>query len=389
MEQLKIGFDAKRAVCNNTGLGNYSRLVIDSLSYYFPANSYNLYSPINRSNDRLQPLLNRDNISIKYPDTTFGKKLSSLWRISSISSQLLRDKIDLFHGLSNELPLNIISTNIPSVVTIHDLIFRHFPQYYKPIDRAIYDYKFRKAAQNATRIIAISQCTLRDLVELYNIDPSKIDVVYQGCDPIFNQPISEEEKKFIKNKYVLPERFIVSVGTIESRKNQLLAVKALQGLPNDVKLIIIGKRTPYVREIENFIASKRGISSRIKFLEGVPFKDLPILYALAKFSSYTSKFEGFGIPVIESLSTGTPVIAATGSCLEEAGGGGGVYIDPNNVDQYIENALLILKNTEFRNTLIENGKEHIKQFNPSNFTKGLINTYNNALQAKKFIDFSI
>lgn len=379
MEHLNIAFDAKRAVCNNTGLGNYSRLVIDVLSNYFPLNTYKLYSPVDQKNDRLQPLLIKKNISMAYPDKAFWRKMSSIWRISSISSQLIRNKIDLFHGLSNELPLNIKSSKIPSVVTIHDLIFRHFPQYYKPIDRTIYDYKFRKAAQNATRIIAISECTRRDLIEMYNINPNKIDVVYQGCDQLFKKPILTEEKNYIKNKYGLNNRFIISVGTIESRKNQLLAVKALKGLPCDIDLVIVGRRTPYTIDIDNYIATQRGIASRIKILEGVPFKDLPILYSLAEFSSYTSRFEGFGIPIIESISTGTPVIAATGSCLEEAGGGGGIYVNPDNVDQYIEEARILLNDNDHRNKLVEIGQQHIKQFNPQNFAQGIVNTYNQCL----------
>ena len=377
--KMKIGFDAKRAVCNNTGLGNYSRLVIDVLSLYFPKNDYRLYSPVDRKNDRLEPLLSRENVEMVFPDTAMGRKLSSLWRVGSVSSQLCRDNVDLFHGLSNELPLSIAKSGIPSVVTIHDLIFRHFPQYYKPIDRTIYDYKFRKAAENASRVIAISECTRNDIVEMYGIDPKKIDVVYQGCDPLFQVPVTLEARQRVKEKYNLPERFIVAVGTVESRKNQLLAVKALRGLPDDVKLVIVGRRTAYATEIDNYIASQRGLASRVMFLEGVPFIDLPVIYALAQVSSYTSRFEGFGIPVIEALSVGTPVIAATGSCLEEAGGKGGVYVDPDNVDQYIEEARVLLDSRYHCDKLVELGRRHIKKFNLDNFAKGIMTTYNKAI----------
>ena len=149
------------------------------------------------------------------------------------------------------------------------------------IDALIYDYKFRKAAENASRVIAISECTRNDIVEMYGIDPKKIDVVYQGCDPLFQAPVTLEARQRVKEKYNLPERFIVAVGTVESRKNQLLAVKALRGLPDDVKLVIVGRRTAYATEIDNYIASQRGLASRVMFLEGVPFIDLPVIYALA------------------------------------------------------------------------------------------------------------
>jgi len=379
MKGLNIGFDAKRAVCNNTGLGNYSRLVIDVLSLYFPENQYRLYSPKNKQNNRLSPLLERENVSLVLPDTSFDRNLSSLWRVSSISRQLGRDNIDIFHGLSNELPLTINNYGIPTVVTIHDLIFRHFPQYYKPIDRAIYDYKFRKAAENATRVIAISECTRKDLIEIYGIDERKIDVVYQGCDPLFSAPVSQDLKQQVREIYNLPGRFIISVGTVESRKNQLLAVKALRGLPDDVKLVIVGRRTSYATEIDNYLLSQRGLSSRVMWLEGVPFAHLPALYAMAELSSYTSRFEGFGIPVIESLSTGTPVIAATGSCLEEAGGRGAEYVDPDNVDQFIELAGKLLDSRFNRDKMVELGQRHIKRFSLENFAKGIISSYKKAI----------
>ena len=184
MEKLKIGFDAKRAVRNFTGLGNYSRLVIDVLSREYPANDYRLYTPSVRQNDRLKTLIGRKNVTLVTPDTATGRALPALWRVyGGLTSQIARDGIGLFHGLSNELPLDIARAGIPTVVTVHDLIFRRLPECYKPVDRAIYDYKFRHACENATRVIAISERTRDDIVELYGIKPGKIDIVYQGCDP--------------------------------------------------------------------------------------------------------------------------------------------------------------------------------------------------------------
>lgn len=382
MKTIKVGFDAKRAVCNHTGLGNYSRLVIDVLSTEFPDNDYLLYSPKARENVRLTPLLKRDNVSLRLPDTFLSRKFSSLWRVKGIGGRLRRDGINIFHGLSNELPLDIVKSGIPSVVTIHDLIFRHFPQYYKPIDRKIYDFKFRRAAENATRVIAISDRTCRDLVEMYGIDRSKIDIVYQGCDDAFSRPVSQEKQAQVKARYMLPERYIVAVGTVESRKNQLLAVKAMSGIPDDVQLIIIGRRTCYAQEIDDYINLHR-LSRRVRFFENVPFADLPALYAMSQMASYASRFEGFGIPVIEALSAGVPVIAATGSCLEEAGGPGAVYVNPDDVDQYVHEAIRILDDTYLRDSMVAQGKEYIKQFSRHNFANGIMSTYKKVLWEKE------
>ncbi len=378
MERLKIAFDAKRAVCNNTGLGNYSRLVIDVLSRIYPQNEYLLYSPVKRKNDRLAPLSVRDNVHLQYPDSWAGHTFSSLWRVNGITQQLRKNDVTLFHGLSNELPLNISKHGIPSVVTIHDLIFRHYPEYYKPIDRHIYDYKFRHAATIANRIIAISECTRRDLIDIYGIAPEKIDVVYQGCDPIFSVLVSLDDKQMLQKQYSLPSQFIVAVGTVEARKNQLLAVKALRGLPDNVHLVIVGHRTSYAKTIDDYLSSHK-LSSRVMFIDSMPFNFLPILYSMALFSSYTSRFEGFGLPIIESISMCTPVIAATGSCLEEAGGGGALYVHPDDADQYVDHALQIINDSDYRQHLVTEGQQYISRFSQERLATDIMTSYNKVL----------
>ena len=162
---MRIGFDGKRAVQNFTGLGNYSRYVADILCHFYPENDYVLYAPKKRENKRMNLLTGQyRQLTLAYPATSFWKKLSSLWRVWGITSQLEKEGIELFHGLSNELPLNIHKSRIKSIVTIHDLIFLRYPQYYQSIDRKIYTYKFRKACENADKIIAISECTKRDII---------------------------------------------------------------------------------------------------------------------------------------------------------------------------------------------------------------------------------
>lgn len=380
MDGLRIGMDGKRAVCNNVGLGNYSRLVIDVLSKKYVENRYLLYTPRAKHNDRLAPLLKRDNVEVVLPSSCFGRMLPDLWRIDGVSSQLKREKIDLFHGLSNELPLSINKSGIPSVVTIHDLIFRRFPECYKPIDRCIYDYKFRKAAINATRVIAITECTKRDIIDMYHIPEDKIDVVYQGCDTAFYRSVSDEVKREVSEIYGLPQRYIVAVGTVERRKNQLLAIKALRRLPDDVMLFIVGRRTAYADELDKYI-DDYGLRHRVKFLVNVPFAHLPALYAMAVFSSYTSRFEGFGIPVMESIATGTPVVAATGSSLEEAGGPGGLYVDPDDVSGYVSAAFRFLDDTDYCRQVVEAGRDYISRFCPDNVADGTMASYRKAMES--------
>ena len=145
------------------------------------------------------------------------KRFSALWRTFFIKRGLLQDGVQLYHGLSNELPVGIHRTGIRSVVTIHDLIFLRYPQYYHRLDRIIYNRKFNNACRKADRIVAVSECTKRDIVKFYGISPEKIDVVYQRCETVFARPVSKKEKDRVRAAYGLPERFILSVGTIEER----------------------------------------------------------------------------------------------------------------------------------------------------------------------------
>lgn len=378
-DSLLIGLDAKRAVANGTGLGNYSRYAINMLSLAFGSSKFRLYSPTPDTDGRLKELLERPNVSLVTPPGNPGRLRRAYWRTLGITKQLDADEIEIYHGLSNEVPLNINVSGIASVVTIHDIIYRRYPDDYKSWDRHIYDFKYRRSAEIASRVIAISECTKRDIISDYDINPETIDVIYQGVDPIFSLKPDTLRKMEVKQKYGLPDRFILAVGTLSPRKNQLLAVSALEKLPGHIKLVLVGSsKQNYKAQLED-MARRCGVTDRIMLLENVPFKDLPLLYALAGVSSYTSFYEGFGLPVVESLSCGTPVIAATGSCLEEAGGDGAVYIDPNDADAYAAEALKIFDDLVHHDRMARRGSAHIKKFSADNFARKTMGTYKKAL----------
>ena len=376
---MRIGFDGKRAVQNFTGLGNYSRYIVDILCQFYPENEYVLYAPKKRDNKRLDMLTEKyPQLHLSYPAASFWRKFSSLWRIFGITHQLEKENASIFHGLSNELPLNIHKSDIKSVVTIHDLIFLRYPQYYHFIDRKIYTYKFRKACENADKIIAVSECTKRDIIQYFHIPTDKIEVVYQGCDPVFERPIDNKKKEEVCAKYQLPARYILNVGSIEERKNALLIVQALAQLPQDIHLVIVGRRTTYTKKIECFI-NEHSLASRVHLMHNIPFGDLPAIYQSAEVFVYPSHFEGFGIPIIEALHSGVPVVAATGSCLEEAGGPDSIYVNPNNVDETIQAFKEILSNPSKKKLMIEKGKAFVKRFAAENHATQIINIYNNII----------
>ncbi len=357
---MTIGFDAKRAFANRTGLGNYSRYVINNLSKYYYENRYRLYAPKEIENPDLAEIRKRENVSFVFPKGLYAR-FTSLWRTKGISADLLRDGVQLYHGLSNELPIGLRKKGIHSVVTIHDLIFLRYPQFYNAPDRAIYTRKFRYACREADHIVAVSECTKRDIVTFFGIEPDKISVIYQGCDDSFCKMLSFDEKKRVCDKYNLPETFILNVGTIENRKNLMLIVKALKHLDESVHLVAVGRESSYANEVKSY-ALAHGLEGRLHILPGVPLADLPALYQSAAIFAYPSFFEGFGIPIIEALHSGVPVVAATGSCLEEAGGPHSAYIDPNNDEQLADVVRKIMSDLRLQAKMIAEGKSYVTRF---------------------------
>lgn len=380
MEKLTIGFDAKRAVFNNTGLGNYSRLVVDLLARHNPEWKLRLYTPKpKRENARLTPVLAHRNVELVTPSGMLGRLLPSVWRsVAGMGREAKADGVDIFHGLSGELPPDIAGSGVKTVVTIHDLIFRRHPENYSAPDVRIYDRKFRKAVGRADIVVAISQRTKDDIVEFYGTDPGKIVVVRQGCHAQFS-PRGVDEIDAVKRRYGIVGRYVVAVGTVEVRKNQELALKALPALPADIKLVIVGgDHGGYAKRLEGIIADL-GVADRVVRLRGVDFADLPALYSGALFSSYTSRYEGFGLPLIESLRCATPAIAATGSCLEEAAGPGAIYVGPGDVEGYVAAAKRLIADAALRKSMAEAGRDHTEQFSDENFERGLREVYSRLL----------
>mgnify|MGYP003610657617 CR=1 FL=1 len=372
---MNIGFEAKRIFHNKTGLGNYSRDLVRLLSQYYPENHYYLYNP-KLSNDNLFEA-NRTNVFEKKPQSPFYKKFYNLWRQKGVVKGLKKDGITIFHGLSGEIPSGLNHANIKSVVTIHDLIFVKFPNLYSFFDRKIHFYKFNKAAHQADVVIAISEQTKDDIVEFLKIDPEKIKVIYQGCHAIFKKEFTESDKKKIVSKYNLPKEFILNVGTIETRKNILLAVKTLHNI--NTCLVIVGKETDYAIEVKSYI-KKHNLEHKVIFLKGLTLEELAILYQQAKIFVYPSLYEGFGIPIIEALYSKTPVITTQGGVFPEAGGPNSVYIDPTNVLDLEKAIQKLLVDKEFRENMIQKGFEFVQKFNDEVIAKQLTTTYNNLVK---------
>ena len=385
---MNIGFDAKRAAQNRTGLGNYSRFVIRILSEKFTGNQYHLYTPKPHRMPYLQEIPTLKHLFLHFPPQGIWSRLRSLWRVWGITKDIQKDGIHIFHGLSNELPLNIGTPEqrkmkadgkgCKYIVTVHDLIFIHTPQYYHWIDRQIYNFKFRRACRCADRVIAVSEYTKQEIMHYYHTPESKIDVVYQGCDPVFSQKIEEGKLQEVKARYQLPDKFVLYVGSIEERKNLMLVAKAMAKLNRRaaIHVVAVGRRTAYVDKIQDFLKAQ-GIEHLFHFYHQVPYADLPSFYKWASTFAYPSRIEGFGIPLLEAISSGVPAIGCTGSCLEEAGGPNSIYVNPNDVQGMADAILRTCTDEDLRQHMISEGKKYALNFSDEKLSHNLMKVYEN------------
>jgi len=366
---MRIGFDAKRAYNNYSGLGNYSRYIIANICRFYPENEYFLYTPGIPDED----LFNEpDRTRIRQPEGIWHST-GSLWRSFRVSHLLNMDAIDLFHGLSNELPQGIHKNRVRSVITLHDLIFMERPELYKPFDRKIYEKKVFYGTRVADRIIAASEQTKQDIIRFLNVDESRITVVYQGCHRQFYRRVSSESMHSIRQQFALPEQYLLYVGTIEERKNLLKVVQALHQGKIDYPLVVVGKKTAYFNQVKQYIDNK-GMSN-VYFLDQVQASDLPAIYQSSSGFIYPSAYEGFGIPILEALNSGVPVITSRGGCLEETAGKGGLLIDPNDQEEMIHAIRLVLEDSALRDRLVREGGAHALKFREEQTIPSLYNVY--------------
>lgn len=367
---MHLAFDAKRAFHNRAGLGNYSRNLLRALMRYYPETRFSLYTP--KPGNCFSAL---DGIFCNtYSASGLYGKAPALWRSFGLSRQVARQKPDLFHGLSHELPFGIRKSGVKSVVTIHDLIFERYPEWYSPVDRQLYRLKYRYACSEADRIIAIGQQTAEDLQNIWNVDGQKIDIVRQSCHTRFWETADEEQKKLLARQYHLPDEFMLQVGTIEPRKNLFTTLKALVTEKSGLPLVVVGKATSYMNRLLPFI-ERHNLTSRVIFIHDLPSEHLPALYQMAALSVYPSVFEGFGLPVLESIVSGTPVITSNRTCFTDAGGEGALYVSPYRPDELAGAIDRILSDSEQLADLRKKGAEHVRQLTPERFATNTMQVY--------------
>ena len=354
----RFGYDKKTGLPNRVGSGQYCYKLLISLHEIDKENNYIIYLPQDPTSD-----LPRESDSWHYKII----KGRTLWTLIALSRKLFfdKEKPDVFFSPTHYLPLYV---PCPSVMSILDVSYLHFPKLFKKRD--LYQLKLwgRYSIGKAKKIITISKSSKNDIIKAYNVSEDKVVVVYPGVKSETNSKIKMQNSKLLKEKFGIDRDYILFVGTLQPRKNIEKLIEAFSrlktkdlGLKTDLGLVIVGKKGWMYEDILN-APKKFGITKRVKFLDSVTDEDLPSFYKNAICFALPSLYEGFGLPILEAMKYGCPVLTSNVSSLPEAGGEAALYCDPEDVDDIARNLESIIQNSELRKKLIEKGYQQIKKF---------------------------
>ena len=289
---------------------------------------------------------------------------------------LRKERVDLLHALAFVTPL---LSPCPSVVTVYDLSFLLYPESFKRFKRFYLGLFTRLSARRARRIIAISESTKRDAVRLLGVPPEKVEVVYCGIDGAF-RPLAKDQVAAFRSKRGLPERFILFVGTIEPRKNVTRLIEAFATLrPCGLKLVIGGAKGWFYEDVFARV-EELGLEGKVMFPGYIPGSELPLWYNAAELFVYPSLYEGFGLPPLEAMACGTPVVTANTSALPEVVGQAGLTVDPLDVEGLAEAMRRALGDEALRQEMRERGLQRAKVFSWTKTAQETVQVYRRAME---------
>ncbi|WP_396635123.1 glycosyltransferase family 4 protein [Maribacter sp. R86514] len=370
---MKIAYDAKRIFHNNTGLGNYGRDIVRILHKQGFVDHYYLF---NTKKSELEGCMPYEDTTIVYPKGLLWRTIPSLWRLIGQWKQVKPLNVSFYHGLSGEIPIQITKNNIPKIVTIHDLIFLSHPHYYNFFDRIIYKIKFKYAVNVADHIIAISEQTKSDTIKYLKADENKISVIYQGCNAVFKKQYTENEKLKNRQKFNLPTQYVLNVGTLQERKNALTLIQAIHGTEHH--LVLVGHEKGYAKALHKYISTNH-LEKQVTFIKNITTEDLALIYQNATIFCYPSICEGFGIPIIEALFSGLPVITTKFGCFPEAAGPNSLFVNPTDENEIRSKINLLFEDPKLRLKLTQTGLEYVQKFSDKNVANNLMNLYKKVL----------
>jgi glycosyltransferase involved in cell wall biosynthesis len=377
---MRIGIDYTAAVRQGGGIGRYTRNLIRALAELDLESEYTLFVAGGRAKaDELGSSPGNFRVrSVPLSD----RWLHILWQRLRlpVPIQVVTGPLDLFHSPDFVLPP---LRRVPAILTVHDLSFLRVPQFFVPGFRQYLEGAVSRAVRRARHILADSESTRRDLMELMAVEPERVTVLYPGVEARF-QPVQDAEAlSQVRARYDLPERFVLSVGTLQPRKNfaglveafgcLLAAKKDVPGM-KDLQLVVVGGRGWMFEDVVSQV-QRLGLAERVHFPGFVDDEDLPALYNLAAAFAFPSWYEGFGLPVLEAMACGVPVIAANNSSLPEVVGEAGLLIDASDTEALAAGLMRLLTDEDLRAKLVPAGRQQASPFNWGRAAQQLLAVY--------------
>jgi glycosyltransferase involved in cell wall biosynthesis len=377
---MRIGVDYTAAVRQGGGIGRYTRNLIRALSELDGESRYTLFVAGGWGDgDGLGQW--PENFRVRSVPIS-DRWTTILWQRLRLPLpiQLMTGPLDLFHSPDFVLPP---VGHTPAILTVHDLSFLRVPRFFVPGFREYLEGAVRRAVRHAGHILADSESTRRDLIELLGVEPERASVLYPGVEPRF-RPIEDAElPNWVRARYDLPGRFVLGLGTLQPRKNfdglieafgRLLAARGDEPEIAGLHLVIAGGRG-WMYEETLALPARLGLGNRVHFPGFVADDDLPALYNLAAAFAFPSWYEGFGLPVLEAMACGTPVVAADNSSLPEAAGEAALRVNAGDADGLADSLGLLLVDSTLRGRLVAAGYEQARHFTWQGAAEQLLAAY--------------
>jgi len=366
---MRIGLVTNMMDGQNTGIGRYTENLVKNLLLIDKKNKYYL---IHSNKKKYNFKGNYQEIRLPFFDSIPKKLITGTF----LFEKICRDyKLDILHELGQISPF-FFKSKTKKMLTIFDLSPIVYPQFFTTLT-SIYSKLFSTILKNTDRIITISENSKKDIIKILKVPEEKIIVTYLGIENKFKQVKDKQLLERIRKKYKLPKRFILFVGTIEPRKNLTSLLSALSDIRKsglEIQLVIVGRMGWMQNNILEII-EKLNIKRDVVFTGFIKDKDLPCLYNLAEVFVYPSLYEGFGLPVLEAIACGCPVITINTSSLPEVIGEAGILINPNNLNELINSIKKVLTDEKIKNKMINEGFFQAKKFSCQNCAKETLKVY--------------
>ena len=377
--RVNVTLDVSPAVHQRAGLGRYAGELVRALQEA-PSRSVNLrvfYTEAGTATPR------GTIAALPQFPSRLGYKP---WRLAAMASHLARvpfDRLfgypDIVHATDHLLP----HVRATSVFTLHDLIFEVYPEHHKRYNHLFLKLMMPRFLRAADQIICVSEHTRRDAERLYGIERSRMTVIYEAADEHYRPQADAEQLEVVRQRYQLPERYILHVGTIEPRKNLGALLEAFGALKDhfpEVKLLLVGKKgwlyEPFFEQL-----ARSGLASEVCFPGFVREEDLPSVYQLATVFAFPSVYEGFGLPPLEAMACGTPVVASHASSLPEVVGDAGILVSPNDRAALTAALRRVLDDAELRQTMRARGLAQAARFSWQRAAQETLEVYRKAKES--------